>query len=133
MNGRCLPPSPSFSLSGNHANQVRRRLAGDEQHEWNNSQMSLLREGFADGLREQCSVLDFREHQMLKMWQQKALERWNKRSSEWATATVLMQGLLLPIFRLLADTEPIFVASFPFFLSRNGFSEFSVWGLLVES
>jgi len=98
---------PLFSLLGNSASQVKKSLVGDEQIEWNGNQLSILRQSIAWRVREQSGAFDSREHQMSKVWKQEALERRNKATSDWGTATLLVQELLLSIFCLVVKSDSL--------------------------
>jgi hypothetical protein len=105
---------PPFSLLGKSAGQVK-SLAGDETDE-HTSQLSLLWQNFASGTLEKGEDPDPRRHQVPRLRQQKALEKWKKAESSGKSAALLMSILWSLLLEIVIS---FFYFFFLFFVSNS--------------
>jgi hypothetical protein len=103
---------PFFSLWVSFACRVKKSLAGDEMNEWENSQLSILRQNAAWRVLERVEALDSENSQMPSVWWSKAMERWKKENSNWGYAALFMSKLLASFLAMVKLLSPNLLFSF---------------------
>ena len=106
-----------FSFLGSFARRVKKSLAGDESYGSKNSQLPSLRQDVAWRVLERYELFDSENNQVPQVWQSEALERWEKASSFWRNAALLMSRLWHSFLEMVSSfsLDP----SFSFFQSPN--------------